>query len=187
MSAKTRRATEARNNSKKPLDRGFEKRGPGRPRQAEPAEVIRARSENYRVTLSYAWPKLWPGLSKARDVDAVAAAWSAADLSDGEGGFVRLSALAPQILEVLKDRRFHQKRGKAQATYLANSLAALGRVSPRRSRDIASQPKPKSSKHTIQHAEPVFEVECSCGFRGLSKALACGKCGARIPLFWLTK
>jgi len=83
------------------------------------------------------------------------------------------------ILSVLRDPKFPKKRKQQQITFLADSLAALGSVSPRRSRDICEQERRKEKKahHIIRHE---YYVECSCGYQGPAKDNACRKCGADI-------
>jgi hypothetical protein len=86
---------------------------------------------------------------------------------------------APLILEVLKERTF-PKRQKARINFLADSLAALGLVSARRSRDICAEDRAQAKRaHHIWRAE--LYVECSCGYKGHSLNHACPECGAVIP------
>jgi hypothetical protein len=70
----------------------------------------------------------------------------------------------------------------ARINFLADSLAALGVVVPRRSRDIcaAERAKAKREHHVIRYE---FYVECSCGYKGPSKDHACRRCGAKIQHF----
>jgi hypothetical protein len=87
---------------------------------------------------------------------------------------------APLILMVLKEARFPKKR-ETQADFLADSIAAVGKVSPRRSRDICQAERKKErrkSRHKILRHE--FYVECSCGYKGPARDNACRKCGAEI-------
>ncbi len=85
---------------------------------------------------------------------------------------------APLILKVLKERTF-PKRRKAQINFVADSVAGLGLVSARRSRDICVEDRARARRahHIIRYE---FYVECSCGYKGHSIDHACRKCGAPI-------
>ena len=87
-------------------------------------------------------------------------------------------SLSNLALEVLYDRKF-PKRRQAQINFLADSLAGLGQISPRRSRDICANERAKAKRahHIIRYE---FYVECSCGYKGRSNNHACPKCGTRI-------
>jgi len=163
----------------KRLDKVSPKRPRGRRREAEPDQAVRMRALNYRRTLRRVWPQLGPELVKAETADDVATAWLAVGLRDGEDGFRLLTVLAGEILAITKEKGFRQIGTEAQPRYVADSLATVGRTKFRRSRDIAAKAEP-SPEHQIQHAEAVWYVECSCGYKGPSKAYACRKCGAKI-------
>jgi hypothetical protein len=120
------------------------------------------------------WEKLWPQLSVADTEQDVIDAIQRCEPHQ-RGQFVP-SALA--ILKMVKDPRF-PKREQARINYLADSLAARGVVTVRRSRDICARERLKQKRtHHILRAE--FYVECSCGYRGPSLDHACLKCGAPI-------
>ena len=86
--------------------------------------------------------------------------------------------MANLIFRVLRDPKF-PKRREAQINFVADSLAGLGFVTPRRSRDICQEERTKEKRaHRILRYE--FYVECSCGFKGRSQNHACQKCGAGI-------
>lgn len=158
---------------KKPLDRGFEKRGRGRPARVPPSEIA-GRAYNYRLILNHVWDRLWPLLSKAQTEEEVIKAFQ--EGSDPyEREFVPVLTLAHRVL---RDPKFPKTRD-AQIKFLADSLAALGRTSPRRSRDICGEVRAKEKRaHHIIRFE--FWVECSCGYKGRSRDHACPKCGAEI-------
>jgi len=139
------------------------------------------RALNYRRTLGRVWPVLGPKLGEAVTADDAKAAWFAAGLRDGEDGFRMLIVLADELLAITKEEGFRRLGTEAQSRHVADSLATVGRTSFRRSRDIAAKAEP-SPEHQIQLAEAVWYVECSCGYKGLSKAGGCGKCGAKIPI-----
>jgi len=97
-----------------------------------------------------------------------------------------LAHLTPLILEVRKETTFPKTR-KAQIKYFAESLAALGAVSLRRSRDICADVR----KHPIhQIIRRDYFIECSCKYQGPAYRGSCPKCGtskvsytASLPIF----
>jgi hypothetical protein len=157
-----------------PLDTFSQKRGRGRPPRVRPTE-IRGRADRYRFIFGQVWDRLWPKLSQAltdRDViDAFCAGASpyAQDFVPG---------LANVIYRVLREPKF-PKRSEAQINFLADSLAGLGDVAPRSSRDICQKDRAREKRahHIIRYE---VYVECSCGFKGRSHDHACRKCGAKI-------
>ncbi len=143
------------------------------------ASEIWGRAENYRGIFKYIWGRLRTPLLKAKTEDEVIQAFEKHGQPNARE-FV--SYLAGLILEVIRDPNF-PKRPEPQMHFLADSIAALGRVSPRRSRDIAAQERARyraKTKHHILCHE--FYVECSCGYKGPARDNACRKCGAEIPL-----
>lgn len=86
------------------------------------------------------------------------------------------------VLSLTRSRRIATKGRQARVNFLADSLAGLDRVSPRRSRDIVAQEYARyraKTKHRILRHE--FYAECSCGYKGPARDNACRKCGAEIP------
>ena len=55
-----------------------------------------------------------------------------------------MPSLAGLVIKVLQERKF-PKRQEAQINFLADSLAALGRVRPRRSRDICGEERAEAA------------------------------------------
>lgn len=91
-------------------------------------------------------------------------------------------SLIPLILEVLEDSDFPKKQ-ENQFDFLADSLAARGEVSPRRSRDICAEARAiERAKSHYRIVRKEFYVECSCGYKGPARDNACRKCGAEIDL-----
>jgi hypothetical protein len=165
----------SRKKPNKPLDTFSEKRGRGRPARMRASE-IRGRADNYRGILNHVWDWLWPLLSQARsEADIIRAFQEGASPYDRE--FV--PAHATLVLRVLQEPRF-PKRREPQINFLSDSLAGVGLVSPRRSRDICERHRAdeKLAHHIIRYE---FWVECSCGYKGRSWDHACRKCGATIP------
>ncbi len=172
--AKTKKVARKRN---QPLDTFPAKPGRGRRARIRPAEVA-GRADNFRGIFEDVWDRLWPLLEKATGEEDVARAFQDGASPYQRGQFVPLAALAFQVIH---ERRF-PKRPKARINFLADSLAGVGVVTPRRSRDICAQERAKEkraqSAHRIIRYE--FYVECSCGYRGRSQDHACPKCGAAI-------
>jgi hypothetical protein len=86
------------------------------------------------------------------------------------------------ILRIVHDAKFPKKMRQRQINFLADSLAAWGSVTPRRSRDICEQERAKErakSPHKIIRKE--FYIECECSYKGPARDNACPKCGAEIP------
>jgi len=159
---------------KKALDTYAQKRGRGRPRWVNPSETA-GRGNNYRGIFNLIWDALYPLLSVAQtDQDVISAFEKAAP------GYVRefMPALAPLVLQVIHARNF-PKRRQAQVNFTADSLAAYGQVSARRSRDICQRERLKEKKahHIIRYE---FKIECSCGYKGFSRDHACPRCKAEI-------
>jgi len=162
--------------TKTTLDRFSPKRGRGRPQTVIPS-AIKGRADNYRGILSHVWDEVWTSLSTSATEDDVTRAFQKAVPYERE-----FSGIAHLILTVLKESRF-PKRRLARINFLADSLAGLGTVTPRRSRDIcAEERKREKGMHHIIRYE--FYVVCSCGYKGPSLDHACGKCGAAIPEDW---
>jgi hypothetical protein len=97
--------------------------------------------------------------------------------------------LAGAILKIRRDKDF-PKTHKLQMRFLANSLAGIGSVSPRRSRDICEKVRAKEERANEKRVNRIlcFEwyIECSCRYKGRSRDHACPKCGAMIDFVaWL--
>jgi hypothetical protein len=170
--AKRKRPRETAEN---PLDRFSAKRGRGRPIKVVPSAVA-GRAWNYRDLLPRIWNELEGPLLAARTPEDVVKAFTAALPGSNE-----FHPMAPLILEVIQDPHF-PKRQKARINFLANSVAGVGLVTPRRSRDICAEEKvakeeAKRAPYIIRYE---YFVECSCGYRGHSENHACRKCGAKI-------
>jgi hypothetical protein len=169
--AKRKKSSES---EKKGLDTFSEKRGRGRPATVRYSEIV-GRADNFRGILDQVWERLWPLLSNADSTDKVIEAFEKG-ANPYERNFV--PQLAELTLQVLQESTF-PKRRKSLIHFLADSLAGLGTVTPRRSRDICAAVRAKEKRtHRIIRFE--FYVECSCGYKGRSENHACRKCGATI-------
>ena len=136
---------------------------------------IRGRADNFRFIFGQVWDRLWPRLLRATTDQEVVDSFL-----EGATPYAQefVPALANLIFGVLRDPKF-PKRREAQINFLADSLAALGYVAPRSSRDICQKERTKEKRaHHILRYE--YYVECSCGFKGRSRDHACPKCGAEI-------
>lgn len=163
---------------KKALDTYAQKRGRGRPQWVNPSETA-GRGNNYRGIFNLIWDALYPLLSVSQtDEDVIRAFEQAAP------GYVRefMPARASLVLQVIHARNF-PKRRQAQVNFMADSLAAYGQVSARRSRDICQRERLKEKKahHIIRYE---FKIECSCGYNGFSRDHACPRCKAEVPVLF---
>jgi hypothetical protein len=167
-----RKRKRVRKEPKNWLDRFSLKRGPGRPATVS-AEAVRSRADGWRVSLARLWPDLEGPLLAAESPDDVAKAFQSA--LPGNNEFPPYSEV---IFRTLKEPNF-PKRKKARVNFLADSSAALGTVSPRRSRDICAEERAADvQRHQILRYE--YWIECSCGYKGISRGHSCKKCGAEI-------
>lgn len=139
-----------------------------------PSEVY-GRAQNYRTIFGEVWDKLGePFLKTTSEAEVVQAFEAHAPQYAHE--FV--PSLVRLISEVVHHPRF-PKRREPQINYLADSLAALGRVTPKRSREIVAQELAKEGaklKHRVLRRE--FYIECTCGYQGPAYK---GKCPRRHP------
>lgn len=136
---------------------------------------IRGRADSYRSILGQVWDRLWPWLSRATTDQQVIDSFL-----EGATPYAQdfVPAMANLISRVLSEPKF-PKRPEAQINFLADSLAGLGYVAPRTSRDICQKERIKEERtHRILRFE--VYVECSCGFKGQSRNLTCRQCGAEI-------
>jgi len=162
----------------KALDRYAQKRGRGRPQCVNPSETA-GRGNNYRGIFNLIWDALYPLLSVAQtDQDIIRAFEKTAP----GGGREFMPTLASLVLQVIHARNF-PKRRQAQVNFMADSLAAYGQVSARRSRDICQRERLKEKKahHIIRYE---FKIECSCGYKGFSRDHACPRCKAEVPVLF---
>lgn len=157
------------------LDMFSVKRGRGRPFKVVRSAVV-GRADNYRGILPMIWEELEVPLLRAQTEDEVVKAFQIA-----QPGGHEFPSLAPLILKVIRDPNF-PKRRKARINFLADSVAGVGLVTPRRSRDICAQER--AAKEEAKQAPYIiryeYYVECSCGYKGHSEDHACRKCGAKI-------
>ena len=139
-----------------------------------PSEVYR-RALNYRTIFGQVWDKLSePFLKTTSEVEVLQALETHAPQYVGQFA----PSLVRLIFEVVHHPRF-PKRRDPQINYLADSLAALGWVRPKRSREIVAQELAKERaklKHRVLRRE--FYIECTCGYQGPAYK---GKCPGRHP------
>jgi len=157
---------------KKALDTTSQKRGRGRPWTVRASEIA-GRASSFQIMFENVWSRIRTELSQPTGEGEVLAALQKANPYDRE-----LTPWASLIFEVVSAYNF-PKTERAQIKFLADSIAALGKVTPRRSRDICAgeRLKRKQANHIIRYE---FYIECSCRYRGHSKDHACPKCRAKI-------
>jgi hypothetical protein len=157
--------------AKKGLDSDSPKRR-GPHRQIAPTTVL-GRAENNRTILQQVWDSVWPSISEAQNTEEMVKALENARPYGRD--FVPWAAA---ILGALNEKRF-PKRKKARINFIADSIAGIPNVSPRRSRDICIEERArrKRAQHIIQYE---FYIVCSCGRKGHSVKHACPNCGAKI-------
>lgn len=161
--------------AKNPLDRFSTKRGRGRPVNVVRSAVV-GRADNYRGIFPMIWEELEDPLLQAQTEEEVVKAFQIA-----QPGANEFPSLAPVILKAIKDPNFPMRR-KARINFLADSIAGVGLVTLRRSRDICAEER--AAKEEAKQAPYIlryeYYVECSCGYKGHSENHACPKCGAEI-------
>jgi len=148
----------------------------GRPPVIGASEVY-GRAESFRDNLAQVWDRLWPLLSHARSEEEVTKAFQDGARPYDQNFVPGLSALT---LKVLQEPTLPKRREPLQR-FLADSLAGVDVVTPRRSRDICAKERAarKRAHHILRYE---FYIACSCGHEGPSKNHACPKCGAVILL-----
>jgi hypothetical protein len=174
VSAKLRKRKARAKAVKIPLDTVSEKRRRGPHARLRPSENA-GRAFNNRWIFTRVWDRLWPLLSEAQNEEDVIKAFQEG-ASPYDSKF--MPSLAGLVIKVMNEPKF-PKRRKPRINFLADSLAGVGCVAPRRSRDICEEEraKAKPAHHIISYE---FYVECSCGYKGRSRNHACAKCGAGI-------
>lgn len=178
-SAKIRRYRKELKQLKKELDSLPEKFPPrGRPPRIR-AREIRGRADKFRWIFDRVWDGLWPLLARVETEEEVDRAFK-----EQAGTYYNRSEIwsTSLTLRILRDPKFPKLRD-AQVNFFADSLAGLGEVSPRYSRDICAKDRTEQKRaHHIICFE--FYIECSCKFKGHSRDHACPKCGAKVPVPW---
>lgn len=176
-SAKVGKDKQAETNADFSLDRALEKQQKGRPRKCPP-DWVRGTADNYRYVFGLLWSHIWPGLSKAQTQQEVIQVISRKEVSSYA---LDLIPKADLMLQVVRDPKFPKRKREAQINFMADSLGGYGLVAPRSSRDICAKERARIKRihHIIRYE---FYVECSCGYKGISRNHACARCEAKIPL-----
>ncbi|MDA2914103.1 hypothetical protein MYX77_09125 [Acidobacteriia bacterium AH_259_A11_L15] len=152
------------------IDGGLRKRGPGRPGVSK--SETQGRAYDYRLTLEQHWNDVAEAFLMSQSEEDFNRAFGKAP-EYLRRKFVR--NLFPTIVKIRKDLKF-PKTPKKQMDFFADSLAGLGIISPRRSRDICAEGR-KQEVHSIIRQD--FYIECTCGYEGPAKFGACPKCGTK--------
>ena len=154
------------------LEFGPRKRPRGRPKGVHMREVVN-RASHYAAVLKHSWDVLGQALADGSK-DEILTALERIDGNNRQD----LTQLIPVILQVRKERTF-PTRPKAQIRFFAESLAARGIVSPRRSRDICGEFRRMEEKqHTIIRQD--YYIECTCGYQGPAHRGTCPACKTSI-------
>ena len=160
------------------LDMLHGKRGRGRPgvRKSE----IAGRSYHYRLLFENIWDWAGEKLVRAKTKENVLKA-----LEPNEYYQRELGPVVSLIPKVVSEPKF-PKRRQAQIGFLADSLAGVGMVSPRRSRDICEQERNRKVNYITRQD---YYIECTCHYKGPALHGKCPKCGTdklRLPYIpWL--
>ncbi len=157
----------------KELDKVFRKRRRGRPgvRKSE----VQNRADDYRVTLEQNRDVLATPFLKAQSEEEFKRLLDEVPYDIRN----RFAPIRFSLVEKTRtDPRF-PKKAKAQIGFLGDSLAGLGRVAPRTSRDICAEER-KKKRHMIIRQD--YYIECTCGYEGPAKHGACPGCGARAGI-----
>jgi hypothetical protein len=120
VSAKLRERNASAKEAKITLDTVSEKRRPGPQARMRPSEIA-GRADNNRWILNQVWDRLWPLYDR---------------------GFMPF--LAGLVIKVMNEPNF-PKRRSPRINFLADSLAGVGCVAPRRSRDICEEERARAS------------------------------------------
>jgi hypothetical protein len=144
----------------------------GGQRRVDP-QLVLGTADVFRAQFAYAWPTLGRQL-----LDAKSSVETWEIVKSGKGIINNMDFLfSERIFQIIQeDDRFPKVRSKAQIDFLADSLAASGLVTPRRSREICAQERAKV-RHVIVRRE--YYIECTCGYKGPARDGACDKCGTR--------
>jgi hypothetical protein len=153
------------------LDTFSEKARRGRP--GVPSEEIAGRAINMRYQFESQWEKIGEALLTATTPQAVNSLLTGTYLERD-----LVPHMARTVLDVMNDPKF-PKRTKAQINFLADSLAALGSVSPRRSRDICTAERARKKKQN-RIIRQDFYIECTCGYEGPAKHSKCPGCETAV-------
>lgn len=114
----------------------------GRPRRADPEEVL-GTAEHFRTVLGHCgvWAQVADALWRAKTEADVLGAFSAVPGHYAE--HFTIGTMPKLLLTTLRDRDFPKVRVDAQIAFVADSLAATGDVSPRRSRQVCREERKK--------------------------------------------
>lgn len=157
--------------SSRSLDRVSEKK-PRRGRPGVRRDEIAGRAYHFGLVFNDCWGRIREDVLSAQTADDIAAALD-------RGAQMYVSYFVPhqcqRILEIVRETTFPARQA-AQARYLADSLAALGQVSPRRSRDIVAEERNRV-RHKIIRQD--YYIACTCGYEGPALKGACQRCGTR--------
>lgn len=146
-----------------------------KPRRGRPGvrrEEIAGRAYHYGIVFDQCWKNIREEVLAAKSAEEITEAFKRS-AEPYSSYFVPHQSAA--ILRVVTDPKF-PKRPAAQGRYLADSLAGVGLVTPRRSRDIVAGER-NQVRHKIVRRD--YYIKCTCGYEGPALDGACRGCGTR--------
>lgn len=135
-------------------------------------EEIAGRAYHYGIVFEQCWKNIREEVLAAKSADDVTAAFKRS-AEPYSSYFVPHQSEA--ILKLVTNPKF-PKRVAAQGRYLADSLAGVGLVTPRRSRDIVTEERNRIRYKIVRQD---YYIACTCGYQGPALNGACQGCGTR--------
>ncbi len=170
---KNRKSKKTRKTPPKGLDKVFRKRRRGRPGVKK--SEVQGRADDYRLTLEQNWDVLATPFLMAQSEEEFKRLLDEVPYDIRN----RFAPIRFSLVEKMRTDPKFPKTVKAQIRFIGDSLAALGRVAPRTSRDICAEGR-KEERHMIIRQD--YYIECTCGYEGPAKHGACPGCGARAGI-----
>jgi hypothetical protein len=170
-SAEMAKSKKREKKSSRSLDSVSEKK-PRRGRPGVRRDEIAGRAYQYGLVFTQCWKNIREQVLKAKTADEITAGFK-------EAGEQYWSYFVPHrsetIFKIVNDSKF-PRRAAAQIRYLADSLAGVELVTPRRSRDIVGEERNRI-RHKIIRQD--YYIQCTCGYEGPALKGACQSCGTR--------
>lgn len=144
----------------------------GRKRRIHPENVVRAANDLLKI-LGVCRDQIdWGKLEIAKTEEQAASAFERVPSPDRE----RLNLWLAAIPEWAQEGKFPKSNLDRKMRHLADSVAAEGFLTPRRSRDVCLEERKRQAQlGMILRRE--FYIECSCGYQGPAKGGGCRQCG----------
>lgn len=135
-------------------------------------EEIAGRAYHYGLVFGQCWKDIREEILAAKSADEITETFKRS-AEPFASYFIPHQSEA--ILKVVADSKF-PKRAAAQIRYLADSLAGVGLVTPRRSRDIVAEERNRVRYKIVRQD---YYIACTCGYEGPASKGACPGCGTR--------